>query len=132
MIYWIIIHILKSQQHYWNTDINSVLESWVLELNPLEARFLRNQEKERKMGGREEGKEIKSERDQYFLFLSLVFLSLALIFLFLGLLFLFHRWKPRNLCYPGTLMHDFDDFSSRILRTDVFFWADKNSEAWWK
>ena len=51
MIYWIIIHILKSQQHYWNTDINSVLESWVLELNPLEARFLRNQEKERKWVG---------------------------------------------------------------------------------
>ena len=55
----------------------------------LETRFLRNQEKERKFGGREEGKEIKSERERYVLFLSLIFLSLGLIFLFLGLLFLF-------------------------------------------
>ena len=83
----------------------------------LETRFLGNQEKRRKMGGREEGKEKEQKRSIF----SLIFLSLGLIFLFLGLLFLFHRWKPRNLCYPGTLMHDFDDFSSRILRTDVFF-----------
>ena len=46
---------------------------------------------ERKFGGQEEGREKKSEGDQDFLFLSLLFFFRGLLLLFLGVFLIFFR-----------------------------------------